>query len=182
MPAWGGVRAAAQHHLVDHELAVVLPERALRCAVARIRQIGAAGPLPDHGEGILEEIGGDLPLCLGGKLLAGPAGERVGLVIAYMGDRGARIERLQPGECDRHPFAVTPLPLAGRAPAYRLRQREAVRQPERRRRVAAVIDEGEPIGVGYQSAGDASALQIDLMCRLLVVEAEAAAGKSDAMQ
>src|SRR5215471_3370732 len=87
MPGRGGVRAAAQYHLADHELAVVLPERALRCAVARIGQIGAAGPLPDHAEGIVEEIGARLPLRLGGKMLAGPAGEGVGLVVAHVHDR-----------------------------------------------------------------------------------------------
>src|SRR5258706_8109067 len=41
------MRAAAQHHLVDHELAVVLAERAVRRAVARVGQIRAARPLPD---------------------------------------------------------------------------------------------------------------------------------------
>src|SRR5215475_3149701 len=40
------LRAAAQDQLVDHELAVVLAQRAVRRAVARIRQIGAARPLP----------------------------------------------------------------------------------------------------------------------------------------
>src|SRR5581483_7762894 len=47
-------RGAAQHQLIDHELAVVLAERAFDGAVAGIGGIGAAGPLPDDAEGIVE--------------------------------------------------------------------------------------------------------------------------------
>ena len=53
----GCKRGAAQHQLVDHELAVVLPERALDGAVAGVGRIGAAGPLPDDAEGVVELAG-----------------------------------------------------------------------------------------------------------------------------
>src|SRR5947199_8859752 len=50
------MRAAAQDHLVDHEFAVVLAERAFGRAVAGIGRVGAARPLPNHAEGIVDEI------------------------------------------------------------------------------------------------------------------------------
>src|SRR5712692_10334114 len=56
VPGGRRVRAAAQHHLVDHELAVVLAERALRRAIPWVGQIGAAGPLPDDAESVVEKI------------------------------------------------------------------------------------------------------------------------------
>src|ERR1700687_5045105 len=59
MPVWSCKRGAAQHQLVDHELAVILAERALDGAVTGIGGIGAAGPLPDNPERVVElgEIG-----------------------------------------------------------------------------------------------------------------------------
>src|SRR5579884_4442633 len=51
MPGRGHRRAAAQHHLVRHELAVVFADRPGSGAEARIGGIGAGGPLPhvaDH--------------------------------------------------------------------------------------------------------------------------------------
>src|SRR5712671_5290763 len=80
MARGGGVRAAAQHHLVDHELAVVFAERAGRGAEARIGRIGAARPLPHDPEGIIEETrpGRDFPFGSTRQILAGPARERGG--------------------------------------------------------------------------------------------------------
>src|SRR5215470_11268996 len=54
MPGGSGERRAAQHHLVHHEFAVVLAERAGHRAVAGIGRIGATRPLPDDAEGVLE--------------------------------------------------------------------------------------------------------------------------------
>src|SRR5450759_1136924 len=53
VPARGCKRGTAQHQLVDHELAVVLAERALDGPVAGIGGVGAAGPLPHDPEGCL---------------------------------------------------------------------------------------------------------------------------------
>src|SRR5262245_14443113 len=50
-------RAAAKNHLIDHELAIVLAERVVGRAVARIGQVCAARPLPDNAVGIIEEVG-----------------------------------------------------------------------------------------------------------------------------
>src|SRR5262249_3394697 len=59
----GCKRGSSQHQLVDHELAVVFPERALDGTVAGIGRICAAGPLPDDPEGVIEFVGarGDFP-------------------------------------------------------------------------------------------------------------------------
>src|SRR3984893_13228090 len=87
---------AAQHQLIDHELAVVFAERALDGAVAGIGGVGAAGPLPHDSESVVEMAGsrGDLPLQFGRQMLAAPARERHGFVIADMADRGGRVDRL----------------------------------------------------------------------------------------
>src|SRR5262245_56765892 len=52
----GRKRRAAQDHLADHELAVVLPERAFNGPIARIREIGAARPLPGNAKRIRHHI------------------------------------------------------------------------------------------------------------------------------
>src|SRR3981189_3497921 len=57
MPVWSCKRGAAQHQLVDHELAVVFAERALNGTVARIGGVGAAGPLPHHPERVVQRAG-----------------------------------------------------------------------------------------------------------------------------
>src|SRR6266851_1401821 len=82
-------RGAAQHQLVDHELAVVLAERALDGAVTGIGGVGAAGPLPDNPERVVElaGTGGDFPFHFGRQMPAAPARKRIGLVIADMADR-----------------------------------------------------------------------------------------------
>src|SRR3974390_2335070 len=80
----GCKRGAAQHQLVDHELAVVFAERALDCPVAGVGRIGAAGPLPDDAEGIIELAASrrHFPLHFGRLVLAAPASESVRLVVA----------------------------------------------------------------------------------------------------
>src|SRR5215467_7263559 len=91
-----GMRAPSQHHLIDHELAVVLAERAGRRTVARIGRIGAASPLPDDAEDIVDDARArcDLPFGFGRQVLAAPTGEGVGLVVADVSDRRVRIDPL----------------------------------------------------------------------------------------
>src|SRR5215475_9265221 len=86
MPGRCRVRGAAQHHLVDHELAIVLAKRAWSCAKSRIWRIGAACPLPDDPECVIDQTHPrrHLPLGLRRQILGGPARERVGFVIAHM--------------------------------------------------------------------------------------------------
>src|SRR4029450_5512894 len=117
-PFRGCKRGAAQHQLVDHELAVIFPERALNRAIAGIGGVGAAGPLPHDPERVVEMSGarGDLPLHFGRQMLAAPAREGIGLVIADMADRGARIDRLRSRERHDVPFARYLAPGAGGPP------------------------------------------------------------------
>src|SRR5882762_9541102 len=124
-------RGAAQHQLVDHELAVVFAERALDGAVAGIGGVGAAGPLPHDPECVVEMAAtrGDLPLHLGRQMLAAPARERVGLIIADVADRGGGVDRLQSGERHDVPFARYLAPVAGRLPLLVVYGREPVHQP-----------------------------------------------------
>src|SRR5580692_10884944 len=82
----GCKRGAAPYQLIAHEFA----ERAFDGAVAGVGRVGAAGPLPDDAEGVVELVRacGDFPFHLGRQMLAGPARKGVGLVIADMADRG----------------------------------------------------------------------------------------------
>ena len=109
----------------------------------------------------------DLPLLLGRQVLAHPARERVGLVVAHMADRRGRIDRPQARERQRMRDAVDLAPVAGRLPAFRLHRRPAVGEPQRGRRVAAVGDEIEPLRIGDERARDPHRPQIDLMRRAL---------------
>src|SRR5688572_18635836 len=134
------LRAAAQNHLIDHELAVVFAECALCRAIARVRRIGAARPLPRNSEGIADETGArrHFPLRLARQMLAGPARERVRFVIAHMSYRSLRIDWRQPGERERVPGAVHLAPIARRLPAFGLDRSPAIGEPKRGRRIAAV--------------------------------------------
>src|SRR5580704_16315964 len=119
MPGRGRERGAAQHHLVHHEFPVVLAERTGRRPVPGIGRIGAARPLPDDAESVLEFPGPrrDLPLRLAWQVLAGPAGKGIGLVIADMADRQGFLDGPQPAERETVPGAVDLAPMAGRGPA-----------------------------------------------------------------
>ena len=145
------VRGAAQHHLVDHELAVVFAERAVGGAIARIGRIGAARPLPHDAEGVVDQPvrAPRLPIRLRS---ADPCRSSARTHRPRSSSRGrpARPDRpaRRPAERQREPGAVDLAPVAWRVPAFGLHRRPAVGQPERRRRVAAVGDEIEPLRVG----------------------------------
>src|SRR5260370_9208557 len=97
MPVRSCKRGAAQHQLVDHELAVVLAERAFDGAVAGIGGVGAAGPLPHDPERVVELAGPgrDFPFHFGRQVHAAPPREGFGLVIADMAARGSGIDALR---------------------------------------------------------------------------------------
>src|SRR3954447_17982183 len=63
---------SAQHHLVTHELSVVLAESTGERGESRIGRIGTGGPLPD----VAEELR-DVRIGLGGLWLQGPALEEI---------------------------------------------------------------------------------------------------------
>src|SRR5450631_3915926 len=133
-------RGTAQHQLIDHELSVVLAECALDGAVAGIGGVGAAGPLPNQPESVVEMAGPGsyFPFHFGRQMLAAPARERVGLVIADMADRAGGIDRLQSAQRHDVPFAGYLAPMAGRLPLFVAGGRETIHQPQRWRRVAAI--------------------------------------------
>ena len=181
MTGRGCKRGAAQHQLVDHELAVIFAQRTLDGAVAGVGGVGAAGPLPDDAEGVVElaGAGGDLPFHFGRQMAAGPARERVRLVIADMADRGDRVDRLQSAERHDPPFAVDLAPVARRLPALVGRGGKAVHQPQRRRAVAAVLHEGQPFGIGDEVAGEPDRADEGAVRGLFIVEMEAVVAVAD---
>ena len=175
MPGRRDAGAAAQHVLADHELAVVFadarrgrrgsPDRAGRrscvhshtspniCAgraVARRRGAGSGRSALVPSVVAARRAAGArrLPFELGRQALAGPVREGVGLEVADVADGRARIDRQQPVERHLVPGAVALLPVAGRCPALRVDRRPAVGEPEQRRRVAAVLHEGQPFAIG----------------------------------
>ena len=138
----GCAGAAAQHHLIDHELAVVFADRAIGCTITRIGRIGARSPFPDIAEHLarrgvvrgnraqvsgFDEVAGvrierccsKLPFELRRQALAAPTRERIGFIEADMRDRRFRIERLNSGKHHRQPFAIPPFPIERRLPAFR---------------------------------------------------------------
>src|SRR5438105_4027167 len=76
---WRRVRRAPQHHLVDHELAIIFAERARRRPITRIGRVRAASPLPYDAKGIVDETKPrrHLPLGFGRQILARPAREGI---------------------------------------------------------------------------------------------------------
>src|ERR1700688_24187 len=111
MPRWRGAGSAAQHHLVNHEFAVVLTERTRRRPIMRIGQVGASGPLPHilvkalhkrtrmRGDTVVPAFAsamlarGNFPFEFGGQSLAGPFGIGRSLVMADMTNRLVMNER-----------------------------------------------------------------------------------------
>src|ERR1700730_6231137 len=100
MALGGGERRTTQHHLIDHELAVIFAERALDRTIAGVRQVSAPRPLPDDAEGIGNEAGAsrDFPFLFAWQVLARPARVSVGLVIAHMTNGRGGIDRLRAAE------------------------------------------------------------------------------------
>src|SRR5262245_38121304 len=111
-----GETTPTQDHLACHELAVVLADRAVGLAIARIGDIGARGPFP-YLPDVVEPRRRDLPFLLARQPLAGPFGEGGSLVTADMADRLLGIDRLQAGQGEDLPVLALPFPIKRRAPA-----------------------------------------------------------------
>ena len=151
----GDAGAAAQHHLVAHELAVVLTDRAGRRLEAGVGQVGgrrstprprcragrapAGGAAAGGGAGaaraeVVRRVadaaapGGHLPLELGREPGAGPAGVGVGLEVADVDDRvGGGRPAAAPCERELGPAVAVGFPVEGGPPAL-----AAARWPSRR--------------------------------------------------
>src|SRR5690242_97353 len=88
----GRQASAAKHHLIDHELAIVLGDGASRLSETGIRTVGAAGPLPSVAVPFIRpglRYGG-LHLELRRQPAASPACVGVGFVPAHVTDRRIR--------------------------------------------------------------------------------------------
>ena len=116
---------------------------------------------------------GDLPFGLGRKAGAGPARERVGLVVAHVTHRRAGIDRIHAGERELGPTVRGALPVERRFPVAGAHRRPTVRQPQLGAMVAAVVDEREPIGVRHEAVGETELVDEHAMRGRLVVEREA---------
>src|SRR6516165_2476838 len=77
------------------------------------------------------------------------------------------------------PGAVDLAPIAGRLPSLAACGRKAIHQPERGGRVAAVVHESEPIGIGDEVAVELDGPDKRAMRRLLIVEVEAVVRVAD---
>src|SRR5215469_8367740 len=137
MPGRGNGSAAAQHHLVAHELAVVFADGTPRSAKARIRDIRTSRPFPNIAEHLSQRAAGapfvvgvgvkmaavseipgyrytfgcNLPLGFGRQPLADPFGVSVGLEKTDMANRFGEVEPTQAAECKDRPDAVLTAPI-----------------------------------------------------------------------
>ena len=191
MAARRGAARALEHQLPAHELAIILADRAVGRSEAGVRGKGARGPFPDVAEQavagsrrysarlveLVAKIGigrsGEaLPFGFGRKPRAGPARERVGFVKTDVGDRGGPIDLASPAKRELGPV-VAPVERTG--DAFLPHPGPAVRQPQGRRRIAAVVDEFAPFAVGDAPSGELMAREEDAVARPLAVEGEAVA-------
>src|SRR5271166_4475174 len=108
-----GQRATAQHHLVDHELAVIFAHCTGDRTIPRIWAVGAACPLPDMRFQLIDAVvfARRLPLSLGRQPCAGPARERISLVPTDMTYRCVSTERRQPAQPHLAPTAIALAPM-----------------------------------------------------------------------
>ena len=166
-------RAAAQHELPAHELAVVFADRAFRRLEARIGRKRRCASTPTRrrrsdaspavrlaqarAAGVLSSTkfprsGSPSAACSHsnsvGRRRAGPGRERVSLEVAHMRDRRRGINRLRAAQRHRPIAALALFPIKRRRPAFRLHRRPSRREPEQRRPIAAVGHELHPFRVG----------------------------------
>src|SRR5207248_3958535 len=129
-------------------------------------------PLPDNAECVGEQIVlyRYFPLGFARQMLARPAREGVGLVIADVTYRQQRIDRTQSAKRHRKPGTLALAPITRCLPALRFDRRPAVGQPQSRRGIATIGHELEPIAIGDQTDREPHRLEEDLMRRLLVIE------------
>ena len=132
------------------------------------------------GGGLLTVAGGDgLPFRFQRQPGAGPARVRVRLVEADVRDRRVEIERRGAGQAVLEPGAVLPIPVERGLPTVAPHGIPAVREPQGRRAVAAVLDERQVLAVRDGAVRHRERPQPDAMPRGLVVEAEAGPRRTD---
>src|SRR6185295_6375114 len=153
---------------------------------------GALRPFPDIAEDATARAGQDgpgdvelvadqrigrgreiLPLGLGRKPGSGPAGEGVGLIMVDVGDRRRPVDLAASGEGE---LGAVLMPVKRRADPLLLDPGPAVRQPQRRRPVAARSDDLAPFAITDLAPGELVRGEEGAVPRPLAVEGEAAIG------
>jgi len=71
---------------------------------------------------------------------------------------------------------VALLPIEGRPPAFAANDPPAVGKPKCGLSIAAILDEGEPFGIGDQAVGETERMDQLAMARRFIVEGEAFPG------
>ena len=79
--------------------------------------------------------------------------------------------------CIKPPSASSPIERA--VPVLALHHVPAVGEPQRRRGVAAILDEGDPLGVGHAAVGELEGADQRLVARAFIVIGEAFAVMAD---
>src|SRR5258708_16794671 len=80
----------------------------------------------------------DFPFGLARQMLAGPARERIRLIVTHMADRQFLIDRAQSTEGETVPTSIDLAPVSGRRPPLGPRCGPAVGQPQLGTRIATV--------------------------------------------
>ena len=93
--------------------------------------------------------------------------------------RHRHVDGFQPGESHDLPCSVDLAPVARRPPLFVANRRETVHQPQRRRGVAAILHECEPLGVGDEVAREPDRSDQGAVRWLFIVEMEYFAGMPD---
>src|SRR6266571_709829 len=207
--ARSGARSSAQDHLAAHEFSVVFTQRTGRGLVSRISKIGAGRPLPDIAKqlkrlavftrrrsglrmkpAVLQKIvfhrrcaaGGDFPFKLGGQAGAGPAGKSISLVITHVADRFGFFDVAHSRASEMDPLAAGLFPVERRFPMMGLHGLPAVRKPQLRSRVPAIVYERKIFSASCQSHGETERPQKHFVPRAFIVKIKRFAFSSDLVQ
>src|SRR5664280_3221392 len=163
--------SAAQHHLIAHELAVVLANRSLGRLETGIGAVGAGRPFPNIAEHLrqrlrrlnrarmqapaLQQISRhparsrrNFPFEFSWESRSRPARKGVGLVIADMSNRFVQVEWLHTLNGVMPPLAIALLPVQRSAQLIVTNAVPAVRKPQLGCAVAVVAYEFEILAVG----------------------------------
>ena len=115
-----------------------------------------------------------LPLEFGRQPGAGPARERVGLVVAHVNDRLTGVDGAAAVEREARPAVVVVVtPVRRCVPPVVLHRVPTVRQPQLRLAVSTVGDELHPFACRHEAVGDPERFEVHLVAGRLVVECEA---------
>src|SRR5664280_2284043 len=199
--------SAAQHHLIAHELAVVLADRSLGRLETGIGAVGAGRPFPNIAEHLRQRLRRlnrlnrarmqtpaletvschparsrrNFPFEFSWESRSRPARKGVGLVIADMSNRFVQVEWLHAFDGVMPPLAISLLPVQRSAPLIVANTVPSIRKPQLGCAVTVVAHEFEILTVGHQPGGQAESFQINIVPRTFVVEPEAVACKTYAV-